>query len=336
MLAACTKPPSAGVKSQVNGADTDRARTKVLKANRPRGRDAKPRSSGRVSRAATRSVRPEGRGTEDLASSPHRPNDPFRRVHHMLNKLRSRAQDEKGFTLIELLVVILIIGILAAIALPAFLGQRSRAQDTEAKSAVREAQTAMETFYTDNQNYNADVKTGLERHRGFAEHRRRAGTALTVPRRTRAARSATRATRSTVTSKTGNTSSIDEVGRRRHRRRSHALLHPRRHHQGRLPRQPQLVVSSTLQVFVEAGLRARLFVVNGPVRARSRRRSSGIAGVPIRASCSRGIERTTEPVGGRARSRPQPHRGRRGQRERPHRHQARRRRRAAPGHPARR
>ena len=71
----------------------------------------------------------------------------------MLNKLRSRAQDEKGFTLIELLVVILIIGILAAIALPAFLGQRSRAQDTEGKSAVRQAQTAMETYYTDNQTY---------------------------------------------------------------------------------------------------------------------------------------------------------------------------------------
>jgi type IV pilus assembly protein PilA len=75
----------------------------------------------------------------------------------MLHKLRQRAQSEKGFTLIELLVVILIIGILAAIALPAFLGQRSRAQDTEAKSAVREAQTAMETWYTDNQNYNASV-----------------------------------------------------------------------------------------------------------------------------------------------------------------------------------
>ena len=74
----------------------------------------------------------------------------------MIQMLRKRLdRKDEGFTLIELMVVVLIIAILLAIAIPTFLGARSRAQNRATESTLRNALTAEKTIYTDAQSYSS-------------------------------------------------------------------------------------------------------------------------------------------------------------------------------------
>ena len=73
----------------------------------------------------------------------------------MLKAMRSRLNKDEGFTLIELMVVVLIIAILVAIAIPTFLGQRKNAQDSAAKSNVRNALATEKAYFSVNQEFTA-------------------------------------------------------------------------------------------------------------------------------------------------------------------------------------
>ena len=74
-------------------------------------------------------------------------------IQHMLNK----KNGEKGFTLIELLVVIIIIGILAAIALPSFLNQANKARQSEAKSYTGSMNRAQQAYFLEKNQFSSDI-----------------------------------------------------------------------------------------------------------------------------------------------------------------------------------
>ena len=150
------------------------------RAHPPRGGIAKPGDLRDVQVSPAASVRPirVRQGDSCRSSSPVRPG----KGKSMLARIRkSMEEKDEGFTLIELLVVIIIIGILAAIAIPVFLNQRKKAVDASIKSDLRTVANEIETYFTDAQDYPASVtaSTGMP-----SPHHRSAPTPLICPRAT--------------------------------------------------------------------------------------------------------------------------------------------------------
>lgn len=79
-----------------------------------------------------------------------------------MHRIRARMAEQRGFTLVEVLVVALIIPILAGIAIPAFLTQQEKAKDPQAKSAVRNAASAIEAHFASTGSYDGADKAALE------------------------------------------------------------------------------------------------------------------------------------------------------------------------------